>query len=88
VANFVRRTMRFFRGKPHFESALYHYFRKGLKRVPNSGPCFSQATQITYIYKICLKWYKSILRAIVCHCFGYPYRNQWRTVFETDSRSG
>ena len=30
-----------------------------MKRVPNSGPRFSQATQIFYIYKMCLKGIKA-----------------------------
>jgi len=48
-----------FQGKPQFESASYHQFRKGLKRAPNSGPRFSQATQISYIYKMYLKGLKA-----------------------------
>jgi len=48
-----------FQGKPHFESALYHQFRKGLKRAPNSGPRFSQGTQISYINLLYLKGTKA-----------------------------
>jgi len=43
-----------------------------LKRIPNSGPRFSQAAQISHIYKMYFKRYKSMLRASVCHCFVYP----------------
>ena len=32
---------------------------QGLKRVPNSGPCLSQATQISFIYKMYLKGIKA-----------------------------
>jgi len=60
----------YFSGNNHSLKALYIIkFRKRLKRVPNSGPRFSQATQISYIYKNLFKRYKSMLRASVCHCF-------------------
>jgi len=51
--------------------ALYHQFRKRLKGVPNSGPRFSQAIEISYIYKMYLKGIKHAARKRL-HCFGYP----------------
>jgi len=61
---------------------------QGLKRVPNSGPCLSQDyTDLVYLQNV-FKRYKSMVRASVCHCFGDPQRNQWRTVSETHFRPG
>ena len=69
MAIFVGRTMRFFKKKTQFESAL-------IQKTFGTGPkqwvsFFTSYTDLAYLQNV-LERYKCMLRASVCHCFGHP----------------
>ena len=64
-----------------FVSLIQKTFETGPKQWASF---FTSYTDIVYLQNV----FKSMLRASVCQCFGYPQRNQWRTVSATHSRSG
>jgi len=59
-----------------FVSLIQKMFETGPKQWASFFPSYKY---IVYVQNV-FKRYKSMLRARVCLCFGYPERNQWRTV--------